>query len=107
MVPIFQLVHPVDTEQHPTYPKGHWRWAVMVGEGPFSDTQRCANAGLCPTKEEALEHADRHAATAAVAARLAAAQVAVQLFGGETRPVVELDHDPIPAEADHEPLRQA
>lgn len=100
MVPIFVLVHPVDREQHPTYPEG-WRWAVMVGEGPFSDTRRCANAGFCPTRQEALEEGDRHAATAAAAAQL----VAVQVLGAYTRPVVELDHDPIPAEADHEPLR--
>lgn len=102
MVPIFPLVHPVDREQHPTYPEG-WRWAVMVGEGPFSDVARCVNAGHCTDRDKALEEADRHAATAAATAQVVAAQV----LGGLTRPLIELDHDPIPAEADHQPLRHA
>lgn len=95
MLPIYVLVHPIDTAAHPTYPPG-WRWAVMIGDGAFSDTSRCANAGWCPTQEEATAEGDQNAATAVAA---------IQILSAHYRGVVPLDHDPIPAEADLERLR--
>jgi len=46
------VVHPIDTEAHPSVPPG-WRWAVLVGTGPPGDLARCMNAGWCPTEREA------------------------------------------------------
>lgn len=79
-------VHPINTAAHPNDRAG-WRWAVMIGQCPPSDTSRCANAGRCDEQEDAVMLGDRHGATAVVALRLAGLNVA---YGN----VIQLDHDP-------------
>jgi 2-phospho-L-lactate guanylyltransferase (CobY/MobA/RfbA family) len=80
------VVHPIDTAAHPGENAGY-RWAVMVGQCPPSDTSRCANAGRKNTRDDATLAGDRHGATAVVALRLAGLNVA---YGN----VIHLDHDP-------------
>lgn len=92
MILLVTVVHPIDVEAHPTVPPG-WRWAAMVGEGAFSDMDRCANAGWCPTEGEAVAEGDQNAATAVRALRLSGVPV-------EYRGVIHLDHDPIPPGGD-------
>jgi hypothetical protein len=86
------VIHPINTEAHPTVPPG-FRWAVMVGDADPGDTGRCANAGWCPTSGEAQAEGDQNAATAARA---------MQLLGVDVRyaGVVRLASDPIPPDAD-------
>jgi hypothetical protein len=90
VVSIVVLVHPINTAAHPDIPPG-FRWAVMVGQGSFSDMDLVANAGWCPTRPEARLEGDQNAATATRALRLAGV---VSEYGGR---IVELDHDPIPS----------
>jgi hypothetical protein len=82
------VVHPIDTEAHPTIPEG-WRWAVHVGSAPVADLEFCVNAGWCPTEREAWIEGE----TVAVAAIKA-----LRMFGipAEFRRLA-LDVDPIPA----------
>lgn len=91
------VVHPVDTQTHPTYPAG-WRWAVHVGGGAPADLDRCVQAGLCPTEPEASVAGESHGAAVAKALRMAgtAARYSYQRLGW----------DPIPAEADERPMGQ-
>ena len=90
-------VHPIDTQVHPTYPPG-WRWCVMVGDGAWSETlERCANAGWAHDREEAIRLGDLAGVTVCEAFRLLGGGLQ---WGG----VIVLDHDPIPAENDNEPL---
>lgn len=85
------LVHPIDAEAHPTSPG--WRWAVMVGDGPPDNLDRCANAGWAPDARSAELEGDQNGATATRA---------MQILGlpAQYRGVVHLDRDPIPAGAD-------
>lgn len=85
------LVHPVDTEAHPTVPPG-FRWAVMLGDGRDDDMSRCAEARWCPTEYEASFEGEMVAVAVAKALRAYGIPVEMQ----KTR----LDHDPIPAGAD-------
>lgn len=88
------VVHPVDTCVHPSYPEG-WRWAVMVDGGP-TDLDACVGALMCTTEAEA----------ALIGEQCVAAVVkALRRFGIPARHgALRLDYDPIPAEADQQPL---
>jgi hypothetical protein len=86
------IVHPIDTGRHPTVPAG-FRWAVMLGDGPHSDLNLCANAGWAPTAREAEREGDQNAATATRAMQIAGADA-------RYRGVVHIDSDPIPREGD-------
>ena len=89
------VVHPVDTDAHPTYGAG-WRWAVMVGGAPPSDLSRCAGAWKEPTESEASVMAENTAAFLVKSLRM---------FGVPVRySFLRLDYDPIPAEADEMPI---
>jgi hypothetical protein len=81
------VVHPVDTQAHPTVPTG-WRWAVVVGGRPPSDVKHTANAGWAPDERTALLEGEQNAATAVRALRLFGVAV--------TAGTLTLDHDPIP-----------
>jgi len=86
------VVHPIDTASHPTVPAG-WRWAVMAGINiPPADLDRCANAGWCPTKQEAEFEGDTAGVTAVKALRMFGIPAAYALL--------PLDYDPIPAGCD-------
>lgn len=89
MVLLNVFVHPIDTAAHPSVPPG-FRWAVMVGDVEPADMDRSANAGWCPTAQEAAAEGDQNAATAARV---------LQLLGLDVRypGVRHLDHDPVPA----------
>lgn len=81
------VVHPVDTEAHPTVPPG-FRWAVVVGGRP-ADVEHTANAGWAPDQRAALIEGEQNAATALRSLRMLGVPVE---FGQLT-----LDYDPIPA----------
>lgn len=85
------VVHPVDTTAHPTVPEGY-RWSVMLGQGPFSDTGRCANAGWCPTEGEALAEGEMVAVAVVKALRMAGMSTDYR--------IVQTPADPIPAGQD-------
>jgi hypothetical protein len=87
---VYTVVHPIDTAVHPTVPEG-FRWAVMVGPCPPGDMSRCANAGWCPTPDEAIAEGDQNGATTTRALRLAGHNVRY----GEAVQVMQLDYDPI------------
>lgn len=91
-VTVFVVVHPIDTAAHPTVPAG-FRWAVMLGPCPPGDVSRCANAGWCPSRDEAAAEGDQNGATATRALRVAGLNVRY----GEAVQVLHLDHDPIAA----------
>jgi len=86
------VVHPVNTEKHPTVPAG-FRWACHIGED-WPDMSLCLNAGWAPTQSEA--------AIAGEAAGVCALKVARFLTPGVecTMPTTVLDTDPTEAEAD-------
>jgi len=86
------VIHPIDTEKHPTVPPG-WRWAVMVGDGPYDDMNRCAEARYNPTEAEADLEGEMVAVAVVKALRIAGLPA-----GCRTE---HLDHDPIPAGGDH------
>lgn len=92
MVPLTPLVvvvvHAIDTDAHPSQPPG-WRWAVMVGGRPPADLDWCANAGWCPTEQEAWLEGETCGATACRALRMLGVPAAYDRS--------RLDHDPIPA----------
>jgi hypothetical protein len=92
MVLLTVVVHPIDTAAHPTNPPGY-RWALMLGDGPPEQLDRCANAHWAPTRAEAETEGDRNGASAARV---------LQMLGQSARygGVQHLDHDPIPAGAD-------
>ena len=92
IITVYTAVHPIDTTAHPTVPAG-FRWAVMLGPCPPSALDNCANAGWCPTREEAAAEGDQNGATATRALRLAGLNVRY----GDAVQVLHLDHDPIPA----------
>jgi len=85
------LVHPIDTSAHPSIPPG-FRWAVYIGDGSWSDMQRCVNAGWCPTQGEAAMEGEAVGMTAVKAGRAYGLPLSYA--------VTTLDHDPIPAGAD-------
>lgn len=85
------VVHPIDTKAHPTVPPG-FRWAVMLGQGPFSDTTRCANAGWCPSEQEALIEGEMVAVTVVQSLRMTGTPAEYR--------VVQTPADPIPAGGD-------
>lgn len=83
------VVHPIDTDAHPTVPAG-WRWAVMAGTTtPPADTRLCCNAGWCPTESEASVEGEMVAAAAVKALRMFGVPAAYNML--------RLDRDPIPA----------
>jgi hypothetical protein len=88
---IVTIVHPINTDRHPSNAPG-WRWAVMVGDGPYSEISRCANAGRAETQDQAMWSGDTCAATAVRAVRILGLPVG---YAG----VITLLDDPIPAEA--------
>lgn len=89
------VVHPVDTEVHPSYPPG-WRWAVQVGGTGPADLDFCVGAGHEPDRGTAAVVGESHGAAACKALRL---------MGVPARYAKsELTWDPIPAEADERPL---
>lgn len=82
------IVHAISVEAHPSIPPG-FRWAIMLGDGAPSELDRCANAGWCPTEQEALLEGETVGATAAKTLRA---------FGIPAAYAVQrLDYDPIPA----------
>lgn len=85
------VVHPIDIAAHPHTPPG-FRWAVQVGQGPFSDLSRCPNAGWCPSRQEALLEGEMVAVTVVKTLRMIG-------IPAEYR-VVETPADPIPAGGD-------
>lgn len=89
MVLLTVLVHPIDTAAHPTSLPG-FRWALMLGDGPPSDVDMCANAHWTKTRAEAETEGDRNGASVTRV---------LQMLGvlAQYRGVVFLDHDPIPA----------
>lgn len=90
LITVYTVVHPVDRAKHPTVPEG-FRWAVMLGPCPPGDLTRAANAGWCPTHEEATAEGDQNGATATRALRVAGLNVRY----GEAFQVMQLDYDPI------------
>lgn len=90
---IIAVAHPIDVASHPSCPAG-WRWAVHLGHD-FADMSSCLNAGWEPS-----EHLARLAAEQAA---VCAHKVAI-LFTAAGYESVVLDHDPVPAAADHLPL---
>ncbi len=92
MVRLTVVVHPINTEAHPTIPPGY-RWALMLGDGPPADLDRCANAHYAPSRQAAELEGDRNGASAIRA---------LQMLGYAARygGVQHLDHDPIPAGGD-------
>lgn len=83
------VLHPVDTEAHPTVPAG-WRWAVMAGTStPPGETRFCCNAGWCPTEAEAALEGEMVAACAVKVLRMFGVPAAYNQL--------RLDRDPIPA----------
>lgn len=86
------VVHPIDTDAHPTNPPGY-RWALMVGDGPAGQLERCANAAWAPTRAEAETEGDRNGASATRVLQMLGTPAR---YGG----VQHLDHDPIPAGED-------
>lgn len=85
------VVHPIDTEAHPTVPPG-WRWAVMLGAAPLEDMDACANAGWCPTEREAWLEGEMVAVAVAKALRAYGVPADYRTLA--------LERDPIPAGAD-------
>jgi hypothetical protein len=75
---------------HPTVPEG-FRWAVMLGPCGPGDMSRCANAGWCPTRDEATAEGDQNGATTTRVLRVAGHNVRY----GEATQVLQLDFDPI------------
>lgn len=81
-MPIFVIVHPT-TESG----VGWFRWAVHIGDRDPTNLARCANAGLATCYEEALQIADRCAATAHTAMHIA--------YGTDTRiEFIRLGYEP-------------
>lgn len=89
------VVHPIDPSAHPTYPPG-WRWAVQVGGGSPADLDRCVGAGHAPTEPAASVAGETAGSTAVKALRL----LGVPAQYGFLR----LGYDPIPPEADGQPM---
>jgi hypothetical protein len=89
-ITVYVVVHPIDRTAHPTVPEG-FRWAVMLGPCGPGDVSRCANAGWCPTRDEAASEGDQNGATATRALRVAGLNVRY----GEATQVLQLDFDPI------------
>jgi hypothetical protein len=85
------VVHPIDTDRHPSVPPG-WRWAVQLGGTAPSDMAGCVNAGWCPTRGEASLEGEMVAVTVVKALRAFGIPAA---FGA-----LHLDSDPIPAGGD-------
>lgn len=85
------IVHPIDTQVHQRIPAG-WRWAVQVGQGPFSDMDRCANAGWAPSHGDAMAEGEQVAVAVVKALRMAGHQAAYR--------IVETPVDPIPPGGD-------
>jgi hypothetical protein len=86
------VVHPIDTEAHPSVPSG-WRWAVMAGAGtPATELGLCTNAGWEPTENEAWLTGETVGAAAVKALRMHGIPAAYGLL--------PLDFDPIPAGGD-------
>lgn len=92
-ITVYVVVHPVDTQAHPTLTPG-FRWAVMLGPCPPADVSRCANAGWCPNEREALDEGTQNGNSALAALRLVGLNVAA------APNVLGLDYDPIPAGGD-------
>lgn len=89
------VIHPINTEAHPTYPAGY-RWAVHVGGGPFHDLSRCVNAGHETSEPMAGVAGESHGVAVAKALRIMGIPAKYS--------VTRLEWDPIPAEADNRPL---
>jgi hypothetical protein len=89
-ITVYAVVHPVDRVAHPTVPEG-FRWAVMLGPCGPGDMSRCANAGWCPTREEATAEGDQNGATGTRVLRVAGHNVRY----GEAVQVMQLDYDPV------------
>jgi hypothetical protein len=96
-ITVYTVVHPIDRAKHPSVPEG-FRWAVMLGPCAPGDLTRCANAGWCPTREQATGEGDQNGATATRALRVAGLNVRY----GDAFQVMQLDYDPIPA--GHDPI---
>lgn len=90
MVAVTVVGHVVDTDVHHTIPPG-WRWCAMLGGEPWDDQRRMLNAGWCPNRSEAFVEGEAVGVAVAKALTALGHQIDYQ--------VVELDHDPIPAEA--------
>jgi len=89
------LIHPINVEQHPTYPPG-WRWAVYVGGRPPADIDYCANAGHAATEVDAAVAGESHGAAVVRGLRLMGYPAAYR--------TQFITWDPIPATADDRPL---
>lgn len=81
------VVHPIDTDAHPSQPAG-FRWAVMAGTDDPRDMNRCANAGWAPNATAAWLEGEQAGATACRALRILGVP-------SEYRKL-QLESDPIP-----------
>lgn len=89
------VVHPIDTEVHPTWPPG-WRWQVMLGRGPLSDYGRLVGA---------LIHSDEGEANIIGEQAGAAVTKALRMLGIPAKyGYLRLGYDPLPADADEHPI---
>jgi hypothetical protein len=85
------FVHAINAAAHPSIPPG-WRWAVHLGDPDPERLDGCANAGWCPTENEAALEGEMVAVTVVKSLRMFGIPVEYQL--------VRLDRDPIPVGAD-------
>jgi hypothetical protein len=87
------VVHEIDSDAHPAFAPGTWRWAVHVGGRPPHEVDYCVQAGGERSRGRALDVGDQTAA---------AVTQALRIFGipaGQPG-LLPLDHDPIPAGGD-------
>lgn len=83
------IVHPIDTEKHPTIPAG-FRWCAQFGTDA-ADASRYLNAGWEPTATHAAVTGEMVASSVAKALMLLGIQ-------RDYLGVIQLAEDPIPAE---------
>jgi len=89
MVTLQAIVHPIDTDKHPTIPAG-FRWCAQLGTDE-ADPAGWLNAGWAPTESEAAVTGEM----VAIAVRNALGRVGVPC---DYLGAVVLGDDPIPAE---------
>lgn len=88
MARVTLIVHPIDTQAHPTYPSG-WRWAVMKDHTTIADMRHCCNAGFASTRTDAFLFGG--AVLAAVVLALRSEKIPVE------HKTSEMAFDPIPS----------
>jgi hypothetical protein len=83
------IVHPIDTEKHPTIPAG-FRWCAQFGTNPV-DVSQYLNAGWEPSINDASVTGEMVASSVFKAFRIMS--IECDYLG-----VIQLADDPIPAE---------